>query len=69
MGYIALPTCIQFNGDGDILAIGFSDGLVILYDCKILRPNMAKSEEKYLAPTLNELQKNKSEKKSAVLNI
>lgn len=67
---MALPTCIKFNREGDILVIGFSDGLLIFYDCKIVKPNMANSEEKYLTPTLNEIQKNnKLEKKSAVLNI
>lgn len=43
LGYIASPTCIKFNKEGDTLAIGFSDGLLIFYDCKINKPNMAKS--------------------------
>mgnify|MGYP000848290117 FL=1 len=69
LGYVAHPTCAKFNRDGDIIVVGFSDGLVIFLDSKIIKSNQGKNDEKYIIPTLSLVQKHKQERKAAVLNI
>lgn len=69
LGYVAHPTCAKFNRDGDIIVVGFSDGLLIFLDTKIIKSNQGKNDEKYIVPTLNLVQKHKQEKRAAVLNI
>jgi WD40 repeat protein len=69
LGYIAHPTAVKFNKDGDIIVIGFSDGLVIFLDSKIIKSNQGKNDEKYIIPTLSLIQKHKQDKKAAILNI
>lgn len=59
LGYIAFPTAMKFNKDGDILVIGFSDGLVIFLDSKIIKSNQGKNDDKYIIPTLTLIQKHK----------
>lgn len=44
LGYVAYPTAVKFNKDGDILVIGFSDGLVIFLDSKIIKSNQGKND-------------------------
>jgi hypothetical protein len=60
---------VRFNRDGDILVVGFSDGLVIFLDSKIIKSNQGKNDEKFIVPTLSLIQKYKQERRAAVLSI
>jgi hypothetical protein len=52
---------LRFSPNGDYLIVGFSDGLLIFLDAKISKAMQGKGDDKYSAPSLKVLVKDRSE--------